>query len=137
MSNIKIELLNKKRIIKAFQDAPNDLAKAIQTALEQTGGETVRKAKQIVTSGSGMWKAPVDTGKMRQGIYISEKTPLRVVIQPNLSITPYAQFVHEGTRKMKARPFMTITKEQEGKNIASFFQRTLNNFVNELSRKIG
>jgi hypothetical protein len=84
-----------------------------------------------------MYKAPVDTGSMMRGIQLSEKAPLKVVITPNMSATPYAMAVHQGTRKMRERPFLEITKNVEGKNIQSFFQRTIDNFVKELARKIG
>lgn len=133
MSNISITLKNQSRIVKAFRDAPNELAKAIQDALAQTGGETVGKVKQIIASGTMMWKAPVDTGTMMRNISLIEKTPTRVVIAPNLSVTPYAKYVHDGKRP---RPFLDITAQTEGKNIVAFFQRTLTNFVETLAKKI-
>lgn len=137
MSSISISIKDEARIRRAFSNAPRELVVALQGAMEQTGGETLRKVKQVITSGTGMWKAPVDTGAMRGNISITEKVALRVVIEPNQSITPYASYVHDGTSNMTARPFLEITKQTEEKNIISFFERTLNNFVNELARKIG
>jgi HK97 gp10 family phage protein len=137
MSNIKVEFKNKARILAVMKSAPNDLAKAIQKALEQAGGETVGKVKQVIYTGRNMWKAPVDTGKMVQNINISEKTPLKIVITPAMGITPYALFVHQGTGRMKARPYFEITKATEQKNIQSFFSRTLDNFVKDLARRMG
>lgn len=137
MSNLQITIRNQGRITKAFKDAPRELAKVIQKALEQTGGETVGKVKQVIASGTGMYKAPVDTGTMMRNISIIEKTPIKIVISPNMSVTPYAKYIHEGTQNMQGRPFLEITKDLEGKNIQSFFQRTLTNFVNDLARKIG
>lgn len=137
MSSLSISLKNEPRIKRAFAKAPREFMAVLQKAMEQTGGETLGKVKQVITSGTGMWKAPVDTGAMRGNISITEKVPLRVVIEPNQSITPYAKYVHDGTSNMSARPFLEITKQTEEKNIRSFFERTLNNFVNELSRNIG
>ena len=137
MSNISIQLLNKARVMSAFKNSPKDLAKAIQLALAQAGGETVRKVKTIIATGRNMYKAPVDTGMMMKNIHISEKSPLRVVIEPSMSVTPYAVFVHQGTKRMKPRPFFEITRDTEQKNIQAFFSRTLDNFVKELARKIG
>ena len=137
MSSLSISLKDEARIRRAFSNAPRELVVALQRAMEQTGGETLGKVKQVVTSGTGMWKAPVDTGAMRNNISITEKVPLRVVIEPNQSVTPYAKYVHEGTSNMTARPFLEITKQTQERSIRSFFERTLNNFVNDLARKIG
>lgn len=137
MSSISISLLNKNRVLGAFNVAPRDLARAIQKAVEQTGGETLGKVKQIITTGQGMWKAPVDTGAMRSNIRITQKMPLKVVIEPNLSVTPYAAYVHEGTSSMRKRPFFEITAQSEEKRMQAFFQRTLDRFVKDLARKIG
>lgn len=47
-------------------------------------------------------RTPVDTGRLRSSIY-SDIAPMRATIQPN---TNYAVFVHEGTKRMKSRPYM-------------------------------
>ncbi len=133
--NIKIELKNEKRIREAFNNAPKEFGRELQKAVDKTGGYTLAKVKTVVTSGIMMWKAPVDTGTMRRHINISQKTPLSVTIAPNTTITPYAEFVHQGTRNMKARPFLEITKETEEKNIKKFFEEAVESFVNNLSRK--
>ena len=110
MSSLNITLKNADRIHRAVSNAPSVFAVALQRAIEQTGGETLGKVKKVITSGTGMWKAPVDTGAMRGNISITEKVPLRVVIEPNQSITPYARYVHDGTAHMQARPFLEITQ---------------------------
>lgn len=47
---------------------------------------------------------PVATGRLRASIGISEAiSGLGAIVQTNVN---YASFVHEGTRYMKARPFM-------------------------------
>lgn len=50
--------------------------------------------------------SPVDTGRLRSGIHWRvEKSPgdVRGIIEDPVK---YAPFVHEGTRRMKARPFI-------------------------------
>lgn len=134
---LTIELKNKYKLLAAFNNAPRDLAEAIQAALGKTAGETLGKVKLIIATGRGMWKPPLRTGMMMQNIHISEQAPLKIVIRPNMSITPYAGYVHQGTPQMKARPFFRITKETEQKNIQDFFSRALDNFIKELARKLG
>jgi HK97 gp10 family phage protein len=135
MSNVELKILNEKRIISALKNSPNEFAKAIQKAVQQTGGETLGKVKNIITTGTGMWKAPVRTGAMRSNIHISETKPLRVVIETGKQ-TPYAKYVHDGTSRMRARPFMNITKKYEEKNIQEFFKRTVDSFLKDLANKI-
>lgn len=136
MASLKFEFKNEARIIRAFRQAPTDFLGMVQKALEHTGGETVGKVKNVITSGTMMWKAPLDTGMMRGNISLSEKSPMKVTIAPNLTVTPYAKYVHEGTRFMTARPFLDITVETEQANIQSFFSRTINNFLNDLARRV-
>lgn len=137
MSSLSIQLKNQAKIVKAFRDSPKEMAKAIQNTLEQVGGEAVGKVKVNIASGTDMWKAPLDTGAMMRGISVTEKTPLKVVISPDMNTTPYAKYVHDGTGKMRARPFLEITKNRDGKYLEGFFQRTLDKFVDDLAKKIG
>ena len=83
-----------------------------------------------------MWKPPIDTGAMRRGIHSDyiNRFKRQAIIKPSIS-TPYALYVHQGTRKMKARPFFEITKKHEEKNISNFFNQALNNAVKEIVRK--
>lgn len=137
MSSVNIQLKNQAKIVKVFKDSPKEMARAIQRTLEQVGGEAVGKVKTNIASGTDMWKAPVDTGAMMRGISVTQKTPLRVVIEPNMTVTPYAKFVHDGTGRMKERPFFDITKKRDGKYLQGFFKRTLDKFADDLAKKIG
>ena len=58
-------------------------------------------------------KSPIDTGRMRASITTDIGT-LRARIAPH---TNYALFVHEGTRFMRARPFMTFGFEAASKEL--------------------
>lgn len=120
--------------MRAFRDAPEIMAKNIQDALLKVGGYTVGEVKLIITAGTDMWKPPIKTGAMRRGIQITQKLPLKVVIQPS-SITPYASYVHEGTRKMRARPFFEITAKHSQKDIEKFFNIALENAVKQIASR--
>lgn len=118
MSNISIKVLNEANVRRAFRLAPKKMTKGIQHALQVAGAVALGKTKEVITAGTGMWKAPVDTGTMRRLVSIVEKRPLRVTIAPNMGITPYATYVHEGTRYMRQRPFFTITKDRHASEIS-------------------
>lgn len=93
---------NAKNVAKKLGTTPERLAGAMSRA--------IRKSAFLVERG-GKTKSPVDTGRMRSSISASI-TSVRAVIQPNVD---YAIFVHEGTRFMRARPFMKEgLREAEG-----------------------
>jgi len=46
---------------------------------------------------------PVDTGTLRRSLYSKVETSERGLVGSNVM---YARFVHDGTRKMAARPFL-------------------------------
>ncbi len=80
----------------------------IQPRVVRAIKSSIRKAGLLVERHSKM-RAPVDTGRMRSSIR-STSHGLSATIRPNVN---YARFVHDGTRFMRARPFMT-----EGLNLS-------------------
>lgn len=130
---VRIEIKNIERIIYAFQKAPEEMGKGIQRALERVGVFVEGKTKEHITAGTDMWKAPIDTGAMRSGINTSF-TPSQAVIRPSSS-TPYAEYVHEGTKRMRARPFFEITAKNEEKRIEDMFNKELEDIVNRITSK--
>lgn len=137
MYKITLELKNQYKILAMFNQAPQGVAECIQSSMAKTAGTTVGKVKDVIRKGIGMLKAPLDTGAMMRNIHISEIAPLRIIVQPNYTVTPYAERVILGTgtnRNYGARDFLAITKEMEEKNINEFFLRALENYLNNLIR---
>lgn len=81
------------KLQKFLADTPDKLTSALSRVIQKFAFQVERESK-IVT--------PVDTGRLR-GSIASEIRPLQATIAPNVT---YAVFVHEGTRFMRARPFM-------------------------------
>lgn len=88
--------------------------------IKRSIGDALAKSAFLVERNAKM-NAPVDTGRLRSSI-ITELTPS---IYPTMAkITPfvnYAIFVHEGTRFIKANPFMTRAKDQSQGEVEKFF----------------
>jgi len=82
------------RVGKAFQDI--DMKSILRKVNEEIAFAVERFSKQVT---------PVDTGRLRSSISVSNAFGgnIRSFVAPH---THYAGFVHEGTRKMAARPFM-------------------------------
>ena len=131
MANIEIQIKNGDALIRAFRQAPDIMAKELQDAILQLGAFTVGEVKKTITAGAEMWKPPIKTGAMRRGIQIRQSGELKVIITPS-DITPYALFVHEGTRFMKARPFFDITARHSQKDIEKFFIKSIDSAVSKI-----
>lgn len=129
---ISLKLKNEARILQAFRNAPQDMAKELQKAVQKTALETSGIIREkIIPGGIMMWKPPIKTGMMRRGIQVREVKPLQAIIRPSTD-TPYALFVHEGTRRMKARPFFEITAKVKGKEVQKFFEAVIANVIKKL-----
>lgn len=133
MATIQIKLKNINRILGAIAEAPRETRAGIQKAIERAGVFIQGKTKEHITAGTNMWKPPIDTGAMRRGIQAGFQ-PMKAIIRPSYT-TPYASYVHEGTYKMRARPFFEITAKNEQKSVVDFFIKEMEKLVNNIARK--
>jgi HK97 gp10 family phage protein len=127
---LKIEIPNIKGLTQAFANAPREMEVGINNAIRKIGIFLEGKTKEHITSGTSMWKPPIDTGLMRSGIQASF-SPGKSVIRPSSS-TPYAEYVHEGTKHMEARPFFEITANAEERNLEKFVEDEITKVINKL-----
>ena len=72
MSSISIEIKDEARLIRAFKEAPEKMARGIQDAILKAAVFTSGQVKEVITSGENMWKSPIDTGAMRRGIQMNQ-----------------------------------------------------------------
>jgi HK97 gp10 family phage protein len=128
---IEVSLKNSAKILRAYAKAPIDVSRAIQRGIERSGVFAEGAVKTIITAGTGMWKPPIDTGQMRQGIHATF-APGKSVVKPS-SMTPYAVYVHDGTRRMKARPFFQITKQTKEGKMQKFFEEEISLALDKLN----
>lgn len=84
---------------------------------------------RISTSGGG---APVDTGHLRD-THITSIGSYQAFIGPSLQAAPYAKYVHEGTRKMKGRPWLEYVKQDKDSEIEQLYKQMLTNIVKDLA----
>jgi len=120
MANISIEIKNGDKIMRAFKQAPEKMSRGIQDSILKVAVFTSGEVKKVITTGEDMWKSPIDTGAMRRGVQMSQTGKFKAIIKPS-RMTPYALFVHEGTRFMKARPFFDVTAKRHKDPITRFF----------------
>lgn len=96
---VHIEIKNAAQIKSAFRRSPYLMAKNLSGAVRRVAYKVEGQSKQIT---------PVRTGFLRRSHVTSFQSALRATIEPTAS---YAYFVHEGTRFMKGRPFLSDAVE--------------------------
>lgn len=134
MNDISIKIRNEDKFLRAFNRLQFDMADGIQKALLAAGVFTAGEVKKVITTGESMWKSPIDTGAMRRGIQMRQTGKLKVIVSPS-RLTPYALFVHEGTRFMQPRPFFEITARSRQDKIEKFFNDRIAGVIRQTVRK--
>lgn len=129
MISVNIKSIGLERIIKKFENSPRELERRLKAAIGEAGGESVNEVKMIITRGGYGSERAVDTGAMRSGINL-EKKGKQAIIQTSPK-TDYAIYVHEGTNKMRARPFMRATKKklERTKKLEQIFKKHLDKII--------
>ena len=123
MPNIQVRITNLAEIQAAFKSAPIKMARNLNDAIRRSALAVQRQS---------MINSPVLTGNLRAS-HQSIFEPLKATIQP---MANYAIFVHEGTRYMKARPFLLEAVEAETENINDNFHKAVQDTLDEIAREV-
>lgn len=120
--NLKIEVKPSfGRLSKVIGDIK--LGTAIQEGIERLAFGIEGESKKV---------SPVDTGRMRGSIRTDMRT-LEAIIAPH---TEYAIYVHEGTWKMRGRPFMVWGLESARNRMLGTRDPVLEEIVKQISAQL-
>lgn len=145
MENIEIKGID--QLIQAIQRNPKKVASEAKIYL--TRGLAVYK-RGIINSpwriGGGGGGAPVSndprykrpyqrqrSGNLRD-THVTQIKDLEASIGPNLTLAPYAIYVHEGTNKMQARPWLDWVQEEKQGDIQELYEKMLDNIFIDLKK---
>lgn len=151
MAQFEIEIKGLNKLNTAFKESPkmiiDELKQAIKTSIFIIRPMMVRNA-------------PVDTSKLRQNIN-AKASGLEGTVGPNMRVTPYAWFVHEGTRPhiirvkrakvlaskkgiifgpvvhhpgTKPNPFVERTADEAKEPVDRIFQKSADDIVKKLAK---
>lgn len=123
MPNIQVKITNLAEIQAAFKKAPMTMARNLQTAITRSALAVQRQS---------MINSPVLTGYLRAS-HQSIFEPLKATIQP---MANYAIYVHEGTSRMEARPFLLEAVESETENINDNFHKAVQDTLDEIAKEV-
>lgn len=121
---IDVKITGLAELRRKWESAPEKIKKMTMDALTKSGYEVEREAKI---------ETPVMTGRLRSSISLASSLGLRT--EPHVVISPhtnYAIYVHEGTRFMKARPFMTKGYNTAKNKIKRHMQQLIKDITKEL-----
>lgn len=121
---IAIKIKNLPQIRAAFLKSPQRMTKNLNMAIRRVGLQIGADSRRFT---------PVDTGRLRASHY-ENFTNLKGVIGTD---TEYDVFVHEGTRFMKARPFLQQSVDKNESFTDKEFEHAVQKTLDEIARDIG
>jgi len=119
--NVDVRIENIDKIKSGLNSSPLVFAKHVNKAIKQSIMAVERNTKP---------KTPVDTGYLRLA-QVPYFYPLVGIYEP---VAEYAIFVHEGTKFMKARPFLQQGLDDSRQYIRLAFEKALNDSLQEIAR---
>lgn len=114
---IRITVDQGKRLFQAFAAYPEIVAPFLRDASSKSAFTIEGHAKTF---------SPVDTGRMRASIATSlgiRDLGITSIVQTNVF---YAIFVHEGTKRMRGRPFMQQGVDRSIPEIQGYYRTAMN-----------
>lgn len=136
MTDIAIKITNLPQIRAAFSKAPNSMTEELNIAIKKTlltiqAGESLEYRDlgiHVITGGL--------INSIRRGIYFGN---LRGEVGPNVTGSPgvdYAGYVHDGTSRMKKRPFLLNSVDKSKNNTETFFINAVQNVLNKIAGSV-
>lgn len=123
MPAIKIEITNLAEIRRAFSKAPQLTLKYINAAIQLSLFKIEADSKR---------QTPVDTGYLRA----SHQTLYRDLYGELEPKANYAIYVHEGTYKMRARPFLYNAVMSNEQYVQDQFTQGMQNVFDQIGREV-
>lgn len=122
-NEVAIKIKNLPAIKSAFRKSPALMTKELNTAINKS---------ILVIQGKSMRNTPVDTGRLRAS-HRSLFGHLRGQVG---TTTKYDLFVHNGTKFMKARPYLSDAVESSEKEVNRFFKDAVDNVLSAIGKAI-
>lgn len=123
MATVNIQIKNIDEIKRAFVKAPALTVKHVNNAIQASIFNIERDSKQ---------NTPVLTGNLRAS-HTTLFSTLRGELYPAAS---YAIFVHDGTSRMRARPFLADAVKTNEKHVQDLFTKAVQNVFDDIGREV-
>lgn len=121
MADVKITIKNMAEIRAAFAKAPGLTVSAVNRAIQKSIFTIERDSKRAT---------PVDTGYLRAS-HRTLFSNLRGEVGPT---AVYAPFVHDGTSRMRARPFLLEAVQTNEQRVQGYFVSEIQGVLDSIAR---
>lgn len=132
MTQVHIEIKNIAEIKHAFGQAPRLMNDAFKQALQKSAVQVKRESMLNVSDNM----VNVRTGRLRSSHRFSVSgsgLQMKAEVGPSVS---YAVFLHEGTRFIRARPFLKVAAESSLDEIDDYFTRATQDVFDKIGRMV-
>lgn len=123
MPQVSVKITNLPQIKRAFNRAPYLMAKELNEAIHKSVFAIGRDSRQ---------NTPVDTGRLRAS-HREAFSSLRGEIGTHVE---YDIFVHQGTRYMKARPYLLQAVKSNQERVQGFFTEAVQRVLDSIGRDV-
>lgn len=129
----KITIKNLPQLRMAFAKAPKFMNEEMSQALKQAGYLVMTKSIKAAPQRTGFLRSS-HLQRGQGGVFIAGSgTNMRAEVGPTAD---YSVFVHEGTRFMRARPFLRDALFSSDNEIQSLFTKATQNALNKVARLV-
>lgn len=129
----KLTFVNLPQFRAAFAKAPKFMSEEFEQALKQAGYLVMTKSMKATPVRTGFLKTS-HLKRGQGGVFIAGSgTHMRAEVGPTAD---YSVFVHEGTRFMRARPFLKNALFSSDREIQQLFTKATQNALNKISRMV-
>lgn len=123
---IDIVIENMDEAARRMRENPKKVLPAIQKAVEIVGFTLEKSSKEAITTGA---TRAIKTGTLRSQLVPRDRSAdgLELSIYP---LVKYGKFVHEGTAKMRPRPFFKVAVLNSGEEVQRVFEEAVSEALN-------
>lgn len=137
MAEITVTIKNLPQIRSAFRKAPVKMATELNEAIKKSIFTIERESKPRTPVDTGRLRASLGGGSFEGGSYKEGHGRLFKKFYGEIgSNVKYALFVHDGTSRMKARPFLMKGVKASETQIDGFFTKAVQNALDDIARSI-
>ncbi len=120
---MKIQLIGMDRVVAHLAKIRSQLKQTLAAGMKEAAFQVERQAKLQLTSGPNR---AIKTGYLRASVAVTSVLPYEARVT---AAAGYGIYIHEGTRYMKARPFMRDGLKQASPEIEKIFGKRIKTLV--------
>jgi len=120
---ITVKIKNMAQIQSAFRSSPVEMTKQLNNAIRLSLFDIEAQSKR---------NTPVRTGQLRAS-HTTAFSSLRGELEPKAN---YARYVHDGTYKMRARPFLLNAVKNKERSVDKNFEGAVQNVLDKIAKDI-